>query len=93
MNTDKLNPYQLLARWLSEFVADFPPRKGILRIVAAEPRFQTRDYFNRFKIVTAIFDGTGRNPADIECVVLEVSYTDQSAMLAPDTPCDSIRDL
>ena len=93
MANPQLNAGQLLARWLSEFAGTLAPSNGILRIRAAEPRFQTRNFFHRFKVETATFDGTGQNPKDIQCQVLEISETDQSAMVAKATTCESIRDL
>ena len=86
MNTD-----QLVAGWLQTY-AQSEGSKVVLSIRRAEPRFQTHNYFARFKIQTAVLDGTGENPREIECAVLEVSETDQAARLVS-TPCDSIRDL
>ncbi len=93
MNNEKLNTEQLLADWLREFAATLPTSRGILRIRRAEPRFQTRNFFARFKVETASFDGTGQNPTDLKCIVVEVSETDQAARVASATECDSIRDL
>ncbi len=93
MSTQQLNAGQLLARWLSEVAGAFPPSKGILRIRAAEPRFQTRNFFHRFKVETATFDGTGQNPTGITCIVLEISETDQSTIIATTTACESLPDL
>lgn len=93
MITQHLSADQLLAKWLSDYAGTLPPQRGVLRIRRAEPRFQTRNFFNRFKIEVATFDGTGQNPTDINCFVLEVSETDQSAVVATTTPCDSIKDL
>jgi hypothetical protein len=60
---------------------------------AAVPRPATRNFFQRFKVETATFDGTGQNPRDVSCLVVEVSETDQAARVANDTPCESIGDL
>jgi hypothetical protein len=92
MSATNLNDGQLLARWLSEQAGTLPPGRGFLRIRRAEPRFQTRNFFNRFKVETAKFDGTGQNPTDIHCVVVEVSETDQTAQVATQTACDSVKD-
>src|SRR5437868_8362225 len=88
-----LNTEQLLSTWLSEYSSALPPQKGLLRIRRAEPRFQTRNFFARYKIEFAIFDGTGENPTQINCVVVEVSETDQTALIASTTTCDSIHDV
>ena len=92
MNMQALNAGQLLARWLSEYSKDLPPEQSLLRIQRAEPRFQTRNYFHRFKVETATFDGTGQNPTNINCLVVEVSETNQTANIAEGTACDSIMD-
>ncbi len=87
-----LNTGQLFANWLSEFSATMDSRQWLLRVQLAEPRFETRNYYARFKVYTATLDGTGQNPTDIECVVVEVSETNQAAKIAPQTACDSIPD-
>jgi len=88
-----MNTEQLLANWLRDYAATLPPQNGILRIRRAEPRFQSRDFFDRFKVEVAKFDGSGQNPTDITCVVVEVSVSDQKAMIAKSTECDSVPDL
>ncbi len=93
MNSPRLGADQLLARWLLDYAESLPPQRGILRIRRAEPRPVTRNFFDRFKVEIAQFDGTGQNPTDISCVVVEVSETDQTAKVAPATACDSIKDL
>ena len=93
MSDENLSSSQLFARWLSGYSATIQSPRGVLRIRRAEPRFQTRNYFDRFKIETATFDGTGQNPTDVECFVVEVSYTDQTASVASGTSCNSIKDL
>jgi len=92
MSTQGLNAGQLLAQWLSEYSTDLPPERSLFRIRLAEPRFQTRNYFHRFKVETATFDGTGQNPTNISCVVVEVSEADQTANIAQETACDAIKD-
>jgi hypothetical protein len=92
MSTQRLNADQLLTGWLSDYVKTLPAQRGILRIRCAEPRFQTRNFFSRFKIDTAKFDGTGQNPTAINCLVLEISETDQTATVVTTIPCDSIKD-
>lgn len=86
------NTGQLLAAWLAGYCASLPPGKGLLRVRGAEPRFQTHNFFSRFKVEFAKFDGTGQNPAEIDCVVIEVSVTDQEAKVVS-TTCESIKDL
>ena len=93
MNRTELNTDQLLAQWIQEHAAALPPQMAILRIRRAEPRFQTRNYFARFKVETAHLEGDGTHPSQISCVVVEVSATDQTAKIAAETACDSIRDL
>jgi hypothetical protein len=88
-----LKTEQLLAKWLSDYSSKLRPGKGILRIRRAAPRFQTRNYFARFKIELATLDGTGQNPSQITCVVVEISETDQTAQIALDVTCGSIHDL
>lgn len=83
----------LFARWFTEFVGTLPPTKGLLRVRRAVPRFQHHNYFARYKVETATLDGTGQNPTDVACVVVEVSETDQSAEIAKETECPSISDL
>jgi hypothetical protein len=87
-----LNTEQLLADWLREHGATFGPTTGILRIRRAQPRFAYHNYFARFKVETADFDGTGQDPSNITCQLVEVSVTDQAANAVP-TACDSIDDL
>jgi hypothetical protein len=43
-------------------------------------------------VETATFDGTGQNPTNINCLVVEVSETNQTANIAEGTACDSIMD-
>jgi hypothetical protein len=88
-----LQTEQLLSKWLSDYSGTIPPQNGLLRIRRAELRFQTRNYFARFKVEFATFDGTGQKPSQVNCVVVEVSETDQTALIASTTPCDSIKDL
>jgi len=92
MSDPHLNASQLLARWLSGDTGALPPGRGILRIRCAEPRFQTRNFFNRFKVETAKFDGSGQNPTDIRCMIVEISEADQTAQIAGYTTCDSVKD-
>jgi hypothetical protein len=64
-----------------------------LTVQRAEPLPGYHNFFDRFKLRTAQFDGSGRNPTDINCIVLSVSETDQKAKLDPGTPWSSIGDL
>jgi hypothetical protein len=82
---------ELLAKWMTDYIKNSDA--NVLSIRRAEPRFQTHNYFARFKVETAKLDGTGQNPIDIRCVVVEVSQTDQTAVIAPSTTCPSIKDL
>jgi hypothetical protein len=84
---------ELLSKWLRDYSATLPPQKGLLRIRRAEPRFQYHNYFARFKVEIATLDGTGQKPSDVTCMVVEVSETDQTAKIDPNTRCDSIHDL
>jgi hypothetical protein len=93
MVATQLNTDQLLAQWLMAYAATLPPEMAVIRVRRAEPRFQTRDYFARFKVETAHLEGDGTNPTGINCVVVEVSATDQTAIVATETACDSIKDL
>ena len=93
MNTVQPNTDQLLAEWLKNYIITLPPETAVLSIRRAEPRFQNRNYFARFKIQTAQLDGTGMNPTHMSCFVVEVSETDQNARIAPETACNSIADL
>jgi hypothetical protein len=93
MHATQLNTDQLFAQWLLAHGATLPPEMAVIRVRRAEPRFQTRNYFARFKIETARLDGDGTNPTEISCVVVEVSETDQTAQVAAETGCDSIKDL
>jgi hypothetical protein len=86
-----MNTEELLANWIKKYIHTTEAK--VLRIRRAEPRFQTHNFFARFKVETAKLDGTGQNPTDIKCLVLEISETDQTAEIAPTTPCDSIKDL
>jgi hypothetical protein len=92
MDDRELNAEELLADWVRHNFST-STRRGILRIRRAEPRPATRNFFQRFKLETAEFDGTGRNPANVTCTVLEVSETDQRVIMASGTACDSIPDL
>ena len=92
MLTTSLNAEQLFASWLSTYGASLPTGRGLLRIRRAQPLFVTRNYFNRFKVEVAAFDGTGQNPTDVECFVVKVSETDQAATLDTSSTCDSISD-
>jgi hypothetical protein len=87
-----VNTEELLANWLRAYAGGLPQGKSVVEIRRAEPRFQTRDYFARFKVEIATLDGTGQHPTDRECLVVEVSESDQSAN-AVSTPCMSIADL
>lgn len=93
MNTPQLNTDQLFAQWLVDHAATLPSQMAVIRVRRAEPRFQTRNYFARYKVETAHLSGDGTNPTQISCVVVEVSATDQTAKVAPGTACDSIKDL
>jgi hypothetical protein len=93
MHAIQLNTDQLFAQWLMAHGASLPPEMAVIRVRRAEPRFQTRDYFARFKVETAHLDGDGTNPTQISCVVVEVSATDQTAKVATETGCESIKDL
>jgi hypothetical protein len=86
-----VNANQLLSRWLLQYSETLPSSRGILRVRRAEP-ILGRGYRSRFKIETATFDGTGQNPSDVECFVLEISESDQTAQRSS-TTCDSIKDL
>ena len=83
---------ELLANWLHTYADGLPQGRNVVGIRRAEPRFQTRNYFARFKVETATLDGTGQNPTDRECFIVEVSDTDQAATVVP-TPCLSIAEL
>ena len=87
-----MNTEELFADWLKSYAGSLPPAEGLLSVQAAVPRFQTHNFFARFKVRTATFDGTGQNPTNVKCVVVEVSTTDQQARVAADA-CDSIPDL
>lgn len=86
-----MNTEQLLAKWLEEYSTT--NKVNILQIRRAGPRFQTRNYFARFKVETAKLDGTGQNPSDKECFILEISETSQTAVIDPSTSCSAINDL
>jgi hypothetical protein len=83
---------ELFIDWVENFSANLPESRSVLRIQRATPRFQTRNYFARYKVVTAILDGTGQNPSQSACVIVEVSATDQTAQTV-DTACESVPDL
>ncbi len=86
------NTEELFADWLREYAATLGTADGVLRVRRAEPRFATRNYFARFKVETAEFDGTGQNPSNVTCQVIEVSVTDQAANSVA-TPCESLKNL
>jgi hypothetical protein len=86
------NTDQIFADWLRDYAATLGATRGILRVRRAEPRFAYHNYFARFKVEVADFDGTGQNPANVTCQVVEVSVTDQAAS-AVLTACDTIKDL
>lgn len=91
-----MNTEQLLAKWLAEYhkTENYITKKAnVVRVIRAQPRFQTRNYFARFKVETAILDGTGQNPSNRECFVLEISETSQTVFIDSSTSCDSIGDL
>jgi hypothetical protein len=87
-----MNAEELLANWFPTYAAGLPQGKNVIGIRRADPRFQTRNFSDRFKIEIAKLDGAGQNPTDRECFVLEVSVTDQSADVVS-TSCLSIADL
>jgi hypothetical protein len=91
--SQSLSVEQLLADWIVKELSKSAGLRTLLSITRAEPRFATRNYLARYKVRTAALDGTGQNPTDIGCSVVEVSFTNQRAELAPDTACDSIKDL
>jgi hypothetical protein len=86
-----MNTEELFAQWMIAYLTETDT--NVLRIRRAAPRFQTRNYFTRFKVETAKLDGTGQNPYDIKCVIVQVSDVDQRAQMDPSTSCDSISDL
>jgi hypothetical protein len=88
----QMNTEQLLSKWLNDYSGTDSSR-GLLRVTRAEPRFQTRNYFARFKVEFATFDGTGQSPTDAQCLVVEVSTTDQTAKVASEPGCDAVRSL
>ena len=92
MPTTTFNAEQLLASWLSTYSGSLPVGQGLLRIRRAEPLFVTRNYFSRFKVEIATFDGTGQNPTNLQCIVVKVSETDQAATIDSSSTCDSIAD-
>lgn len=55
----KKNTQKLFIGWLGDFMDKLPHTRSVLRIQRAEPRFQTRNYFARFKVATAVLDGSG----------------------------------
>lgn len=57
------------------------------------PGLQLAIFFERFKVEMAKLDGSGANPTDVKCFVVEISYTSQTATILVDTTCDSIPDL
>lgn len=86
-NEQHLNSDQLFANWLAGFVPTLGSRR-ILNIRRAEPRFQTRNFFARFKVETCELDGTGQNPTNLQRVVVEVSETNQASEVVT-TECSS----
>lgn len=88
-----MNTEELLSNWLKQYSVNLPPQHGLLRIRRAEPRLQYHNYFARFKVEVAQYDGSGENPTHVSCIVVEVSTTDQTAKIDPNTACDAIRDL
>ncbi len=89
----QLNSAQLFAKWLLEDSGTLTPDFSVLRIHRAEPRFQTKNYFARFKVEIAHLDGSGMNPTQVSCVVVEVSETDQSSAAVSGVRCESIKSL
>jgi hypothetical protein len=92
MNGNK-NAGQLFGEWLADYLSKLPVQQGLLRVRAAVPRPQTRNYFLRYKVEIATFDGTGQNPTNATCIVVEVSETDQTALIAAGTTCGSVPDV
>lgn len=88
-----MNDEQLLADWLKQYGATLQPFRGLLRVRRAEPGFAFHNYFSRFKVEIATFDGTGENPTDVTCVVVETSVTNNSARIVPGLKCEDIGDL
>ena len=87
-----MNTEELLSKWINTYQGS-PGNYNIISIRRAEPRFLTRNYFARYKISVANLDGSGQNPSDLECFILEISETDQTALLVTGMLCDSIKDL
>lgn len=87
-----MNVEELLANWINDNSSKLL-QSQIISISRAEPIFASRNYFARYKIETAKLDGSGRNPTENNCFVLEISETDQTANVSPNTECDSIQDL
>jgi hypothetical protein len=92
INSTSMNSQKLLASWIKEY-SNGGEEVSILNIRRAEPRFVYHNYFARFKVIVAKLDGTGQNPVNINCFVVEISETDQTARIEPSTKCDSIHDL
>jgi len=86
-----MNTEELLLNWVKTIINP-DHQRNILGILRAEPRFQTHNYFARYKIKTAKLDPSGLNPVDIKCIVIEISETDQSVQVVG-TMCTEIKDL
>lgn len=87
-----MNTQELLASWISEYSKSVE-EVSIISIRRGEPRFVYHNYFARYKVQTAMLDGSGQNPTNINCFVVEISETDQTATIEPTTECNSIHDL
>jgi hypothetical protein len=84
---------KLFMNWLDNFVASLPQHRRIFRFRKGEPRFQTHNYFERFKVETCQLSGDGTTASNIECIVVEVSDTDETAKVVPGLQCEAVRDI
>lgn len=87
-----LSTTELLAKWLTNFAPTVNFPKGILSITSATPRLVTHNFFERYKVRIATFDGSGQNPKNITCLVLEISATDQEANIIEGQSCELVPD-
>ncbi len=83
-------PNHEMAGWV---VVAFCYLFGLWKVWCGVPQLGGRNYFHQYKVEVATFDGSGENPKDVQCFIVAVSETDQTAKIAPDLSCDGVADM
>ncbi len=83
----------VLLSWIQDYSKTLAPGREIIAVNRAEPKAQDSAYLPRYKVVSAELDAAGSNPLNQECVVVEISSTNDSVQNAGNVSCGSLNDL